>query len=193
VHDDLAHVLEHTDVDEPSGTWIGLARRDHELALEGDVDNVTLRHLAADGKIADLVWEAPEELAAEHLQAFQAAMQAYHAGDSESAEQHWQQLRAIWSRAWAADYAALELLLPHLATATCVSSSAASNTGLAKDSPSRQTRGGHAAPSMNWRHRCPLRSELPFTPVIPAPRTKVSAASSREHRSALLAPHGQNP
>jgi hypothetical protein len=62
VHDDLAHVLEHADVDEPSGTWIGLARRDHELALEGDVDNVTLRHLAAEGKIADLVWEAPKSL-----------------------------------------------------------------------------------------------------------------------------------
>src|SRR5690348_2060699 len=58
----------------------------------------------------DLVWEASEELAAEHLQAFQAAMQAYHAGDSESAEQRWQELRAIWSRAWAANYAALELL-----------------------------------------------------------------------------------
>jgi hypothetical protein len=110
VHDDLAHVLEHADVDEPSGTWTGLACRDHELALGGDVDNVTLRHLAADGKIADLVWEASEELAAEHLQAFQAAMQAYHAGDFESAEQHWQELRAIWSRAWAASYAALELL-----------------------------------------------------------------------------------
>ena len=74
------------------------------------MDNVTLRHLAADGKIADLVWEAPEELAAEHVQAFQGAMQAYHTGDSESAEQHWQELRAIWSRAWAANYAALELL-----------------------------------------------------------------------------------
>ena len=113
VHDDLAHVLEHADVDEPSGTWTGLACRDHELARGGDVDNPTLRHLAADGKIADLVWEALEELAAGHLQVFQAAMQAYHAGDSESAEQHWQQLRAIWSLAWAADYAALELLLPH--------------------------------------------------------------------------------
>ena len=25
VHDELAHVLEHADVDEPSGTWTGLA------------------------------------------------------------------------------------------------------------------------------------------------------------------------
>ena len=25
VHDDLAHVLEHADIDEPSGTWTGLA------------------------------------------------------------------------------------------------------------------------------------------------------------------------
>jgi hypothetical protein len=73
----------------------GLACRDHELALGGDVDNVTLCRLAADGKIADLVWEIPEEVATEHGVAFQAAMQAYHAGDSESAEQHWQELRAI--------------------------------------------------------------------------------------------------
>ena len=93
VHDDLAHVLEHADVDEPSGTWTGLACRDHELALGGDVDNATLRRLAADGKIADLVWEAPEDLAAEHGQAFQAAMQAYHTGHAELAEQHWQELQ----------------------------------------------------------------------------------------------------
>jgi hypothetical protein len=51
-----------------------------------------------------------------------------------------------------------------LAPATYGNSSAASSTGLAKDSPSRQTRGGHAAPSMNWPHQCPLRPELPFTP-----------------------------
>jgi pimeloyl-ACP methyl ester carboxylesterase len=36
-----------------------------------------------------------------------------------------------------------------LATGTCGSSSAASSTGLAKDSPSRQTRGGDAALPMN--------------------------------------------
>ena len=110
VNDDLAHVLEHADKDEPSGTWTGLACRDHGLALGRDVDTATLLRLTAHGKIADLIWEAPEELAAEHAQAFQAAMQAYQAGDSESAEQHWQQLQAIWSRAWAANYATLELL-----------------------------------------------------------------------------------
>lgn len=110
VHDDLAHVQEHADVDEPSGTWTGLACRDHELVLGGDVDNATLRRLAADGKIADLVWEAPEKLAADHGQAFHAAMQAYHAGNGELAGQQWQQVQAAWSRAWAANYAALELL-----------------------------------------------------------------------------------
>ena len=80
LQDDLAHVLEHADVDEPSGTWTGLASRDHELTLGGDVDNATLRRLAANGKIADLVWEAPEDLATEHGQAFHAAMQTYRAG-----------------------------------------------------------------------------------------------------------------
>lgn len=109
-HDDLAHVLEHAAVDEPSGTWTGLACRDHGLALGGDVDNVTLRRLAANSKIADLVCELPEELAAEHGHVFHVAVQAYQTGDSESAEQHWQQVQAIWSRAWAANYAALELL-----------------------------------------------------------------------------------
>jgi hypothetical protein len=110
VDDDLAHVLEKADIGEPSGTWTGSACRDHELALGSDVDNVTLRRQAAYGKIADLVWEAPEDLAAEHSQAFQSAMQAYHAGHSELAEQHWQEYQAIWSRAWSANYAALELL-----------------------------------------------------------------------------------
>jgi hypothetical protein len=110
MHDDLAHVLEHAETDEPSGTWTGLACPGHDLPLGGDVDNVTLRRLAADGKIADLVWEAPEDLAAEHSHAFHAAMQAYHAGQVELAEQHWQGLQTIWSRAWTANYAALELL-----------------------------------------------------------------------------------
>ena len=110
VHDDRAHVLEHADVDEPSGTWTGLACRDRNLMLGGDVDHATLRRLAADGKLANLVWEVPEDLATEHSQAFQSAMQTYHSGHSELAEQHWQEFRAIWSRAWAANYAALELL-----------------------------------------------------------------------------------
>ena len=110
VHDDLAHVLEHADTDEPSGTWTGLACRDHDLALGGDIDNVTLRRLAIGGKIADLVLEAPDDLATEHSQAFQSAMQAHHTRHSELAEQHWQEFQAIWSWAWAANYAALELL-----------------------------------------------------------------------------------
>jgi len=110
LHDDLAHVLEHADTDEPSGTWTGLACPDYDLALGSDVDPVALRRLAADGKLADLVWEAPENLATEHAQAFHAAMEAYHTRHSELAEQHWEELRTIWSRAWAANYAALELL-----------------------------------------------------------------------------------
>jgi hypothetical protein len=108
LHDDLAHVLEHADTDEPSGTWTGLASRDHNLPLDGDVDNATLRRLAANSKLADLIWEAPEDLVTEHAHAFQTAMQAYHAGNSELAEQHWHELQATWSRA--ANYTALELL-----------------------------------------------------------------------------------
>ena len=80
VHDNLAHVLDHSHTDETSGTWTGLACPGHGLALGTDVDNATLRHLAAGSEIADLIWEAPDELTAEHAQVFQAAMRAHHAG-----------------------------------------------------------------------------------------------------------------
>ena len=83
LHDDLAHVLDHADIDEPSGTWTGQACRDHDLPLGGDVDTATLRRLVANRKIADLIWEASQDLAAEHSQAFHAAMQSYHAGNAE--------------------------------------------------------------------------------------------------------------
>ena len=86
VQDNLAHVLDHSHSDETSGTWTGLACPGHGLALGTDVDNATLRHLAAGSEIADLTWEAPDELAAEHAQVFQDAMRAHHAGDSERAE-----------------------------------------------------------------------------------------------------------
>jgi hypothetical protein len=74
------------------------------------VDNTTLRRLAAGSEIADLTWEAPDELTAEHSQAFGAAMRAYHAGDSERAARLWQNLRAIWSQAWSANYAVLKFM-----------------------------------------------------------------------------------
>ena len=59
VHDNLAHVLEHCEADEPSGTWTGLAGPGYGLALGADVDNAMLQHLAAGGELADLIWEAP--------------------------------------------------------------------------------------------------------------------------------------
>ena len=77
VHDNLAHVLEHCEADEPSGTWTGLAGPGYGLALGADVDNAVLRQLADGSEIADLIWEAPDELVAEHAQVFQAAMRAY--------------------------------------------------------------------------------------------------------------------
>jgi hypothetical protein len=110
VQDRLAHVLEHCGSDEPSGTWTALACADHGLALGADVDTEALLQLSAHGEIADLIWEADADLAAEHGQLFQAAIQAYNAGSSERGEQLWQQVRAVWSQAWAANYAALELM-----------------------------------------------------------------------------------
>jgi hypothetical protein len=41
VTDHLAHVLEHVEVDEASGTWTGLACPDHDLQIGTDVDNAT--------------------------------------------------------------------------------------------------------------------------------------------------------
>jgi hypothetical protein len=77
VQDNLAHVLDRSHTDETSGTWTGLACPGHGLALGTDVDNATLRHLAAGGEIADRLWE---------------------------------DLQAIWSRAWSANYAVLEFM-----------------------------------------------------------------------------------
>ena len=110
VYDNLAHVEDHIHTDETSGTWTGLACPGHGLALGADVDNAVLRHLAAGSEIADLIWEAPDELTAEHGQVFQAAIRAYHAADSERAEELWDKVRAVWSRAWSANYAVLEFM-----------------------------------------------------------------------------------
>ena len=90
VRDNLAHVLDHSHTDETSGTWTGLACPGHGLALGTDVDDATMQHLAAGSEIADLTWEAPDELTADHAQVFQAAMRAHHAGDSQYAEQLWE-------------------------------------------------------------------------------------------------------
>jgi hypothetical protein len=110
VEDHLAHVLDHCETDEPSGTWTGLACQDHGLALGGHVDNATLRRLSAYGQIADLIWEPRGELVAEHGQLHQAAIQAAQDGKPKTAEQLWQQVQAIWSVAWSANYAALTFL-----------------------------------------------------------------------------------
>jgi hypothetical protein len=108
VQDNLAHVLHHSRTDETPGTWTGLACPGHGLALGADVDTATLQRLATEGKIADLTWEAPDQLVAEHAQAFHAAIRAHHAGDSERAEQLWENVQTIWSQAWSANYAVLE-------------------------------------------------------------------------------------
>jgi hypothetical protein len=110
VHDNLAHVLDHSHTDETSGTWTGLACPGHGLALGSDVDTAALRRLAAGSELADLIWEAPDDLAAEHAQVFLAAMRAYNGADRERGDRLWENLRAIWSQAWSANYAVLEFL-----------------------------------------------------------------------------------
>ena len=87
--DHLTHVLEHSQTDEPTGTWTGLACPDHGLAVGADVDNPTLQRLTADGDVADLIWEAPADLAAEHGHLLLAAIQAHQPGNHETGEQLW--------------------------------------------------------------------------------------------------------
>ena len=111
VRDQLAHVLDHCETDEPSGTWTGQACPDHGLALGADVDTTTLHRLSTcGGELADLIWEAPADLAARHGQLFRAAIEAYNAGDSGRAQQLWDKAQVIWSQAWAANHAALVLV-----------------------------------------------------------------------------------
>jgi hypothetical protein len=110
VRDRLAHVLEHCDTDEPSDTWTGLACPDHGLAVGADVDLATVRYVSARSQLADLIWEAPVRLTGEHGQLLLAAIQAHRAGRAEAAGQLWDKARAVWSRAWTANLAALELM-----------------------------------------------------------------------------------
>ena len=89
--DQLAHVLDHSQTDEPTGTWTGLACPDHGLPLGADVDNATLQRLTAHSDVADLIWEAPADLATEHGQLLLAAIQAHQTGNHEIGERLWQQ------------------------------------------------------------------------------------------------------
>ena len=110
VHDNLAHVLEHSQADETPGTWTGLACPSHGLPLGADVDNAVLQDMAAGSELADLIWEPPDEFTADHAQAFKDAMCAHLAGDAGRASQLWENLQATWSHAWSANYAVLELM-----------------------------------------------------------------------------------
>jgi hypothetical protein len=66
--------------------------------------------MAVGSELADLIWEAPDEFTADHAQAFRDAMCAHLAGDAERADRLWENLRVIWSQAWSANYAVLELM-----------------------------------------------------------------------------------
>jgi hypothetical protein len=110
VQDNLAHVLEHSQTDETSGTWTGLACPGHSLGLGTDVDNAVLRKMAVGSEIADLIWEAPDQLTTDHAQAFKDAMRAHLADDAGRADQLWDDLQAVWSHAWSSNYAVLEFM-----------------------------------------------------------------------------------
>jgi hypothetical protein len=80
------------------------------LALGADVDDSTLQRLTAHGDIADLIWEVPTDLTAEHGRLLLAAIQAYQEGNREAGERLWQRAQALWSQAWSANYEALKLM-----------------------------------------------------------------------------------
>src|SRR5215469_17001664 len=107
--DQLAHVLEHSQLDEPSGTWTGLACPDHGLEIGADVDNSTLLQLAY-GDLADFIWQAPADFTADHSQLSLAAIRAHQDGELETGQRLWQQAQALWSQAWSANNQALALL-----------------------------------------------------------------------------------
>ena len=103
VSDHLTHVMDQSQTDEPTGTWTGLACPDHGLTPGADVDTTTLQRLAANGDIADLIWEAPADFTAEHGQLCHAAIQAYQVGKRDTGQQLWDQVQALWSQAWSAN------------------------------------------------------------------------------------------
>ncbi len=109
VTDDLAHVLQRSQADDPPGTWTGLACPGHGLDIGSDVDTATLRRLAQ-GEIADLIWEASPDFTARHGQLCHAAIQAHQSGNPETGEKLWQQAQTLWSRAWSANHQALGLM-----------------------------------------------------------------------------------
>jgi hypothetical protein len=78
--------------------------------LASDADARTLRRLTAGGEVVGLIREAPDDLAATRAQVFQAAIAAYRTAEPERAEELREQVRALWSRAWPANYAGLEFL-----------------------------------------------------------------------------------
>jgi hypothetical protein len=85
VTDDLAHVLEHSQSNEPSGTLTGLACPGHGLEIGDNVDNASLQYLAH-GDLADFT--------AEHGQLSLATIRAHRDGEPEAGEQLWQQAQA---------------------------------------------------------------------------------------------------
>jgi len=109
VTDQLAHVLEHSQTDEPAGTWTGLTCPDHGQEIGADTDNATLQRLAQ-GQIADLIWEAPLDFTAEHGRLCRAAIMARQAGHHDEGERLWQQVQTLWSRAWSANHQTLRLI-----------------------------------------------------------------------------------
>lgn len=110
VRDNLAHVIEHAGTDEPTGTWTGLACPGRGLPIGSEADLGVLKNLCAQGEIADVIWEAPDELVAEHSHAYQGVILANQTGNTQPGEQEWDKVKASWSRAWAANGAALQFM-----------------------------------------------------------------------------------
>jgi hypothetical protein len=179
--------------DEAIGTWTGLACPDHGLQVGDDVNNATLLRLDGQGEVADLVWEPPAELAAEHGQLCVAAIQAHLSGRIEEGEHLWEQVVAVWSHAWAANYKVLELM---------------QNAGLTRFSPAKPQQwviasfGHHTGPGwwsgaapdcrrsgfrikdhvQGWPCRYLRSSLLPLSPQSPGRHGRALPAGARGQR-----------
>jgi hypothetical protein len=103
---DVGHILAHTAIDEPSGTWTGSACPRHQRPLGSDVDLADLGVMSrtADG-LADACWYAPPTLA----EVYRMTVNGMMADGEPSARKHtldwWQhRVNVAWSYAWKANY-----------------------------------------------------------------------------------------
>ena len=111
VHDNLAHVLDHSQHRRDLRyAWTGLACPGHGLALGADVDNATLRQLAAGARSRTSSGKPPTSSPPNTPRYSRPPCARITPATPERADRLWENLQAIWSQAWSANYAVLEFM-----------------------------------------------------------------------------------